>query len=76
MSEKASSEWLASAEWIAENMENPDVRLIEVGALKDPDSYYASHIPGTVLWPWQETLWHPEMRDFATPEGFSNLMSK
>ena len=76
MSEKATSEWLASTDWIAENLNNPDVRLIEIGALKDPDAYYASHIPGTLLWPWKETLWHPEMRDFATPEGFSNLMSK
>jgi thiosulfate/3-mercaptopyruvate sulfurtransferase len=76
MNEVAISEWLASTHWIVENLENPDVRLIEIGALKDPDAYYASHIPGTILWPWKETLWHPEMRDFATPEGFSNLMSK
>ena len=76
MNKVAISEWLASTHWIAENLDNPDVRLIEIGALKDPDAYYASHIPGTILWPWKETLWHPEMRDFATPEGFSNLMSK
>ena len=76
MRQEATNEWLVDTHWIAENLDNPDVRVIEIGALKDPDAYYASHIPGTLLWPWLETLWHPEMRDFPTPEAFSELMSK
>ena len=76
LDEQNNNEWLVSTDWIADNLDNPNVRLIEVGALKNPDSYYASHIPGTLLWPWQETLWHPVMRDFPTPEDFSKLMSK
>jgi len=76
LNETINSEWLASIDWIAENFEKPDVRIIEIGALKNPDAYYAGHIPGTVLWQWQDTLWHPEMRDFPTPEDFSDLMSK
>jgi thiosulfate/3-mercaptopyruvate sulfurtransferase len=76
MSKEVTNEWLASTDWIAENLDNPDVRLVEIGALKDPDAYYASHIPGTILWPWLETLWHPEIRDFPTPEAFAELMSK
>ena len=76
MSEQCKSEWLADTAWVADNLDNPDVRIIEIGALKNPESYYASHIPGALLWEWQETLWHPEMRDFVTPEAFSELMSK
>ena len=76
LSEEGISEWLAGTDWIAENLDNPNVRIVEVGNLKDPDAYTSYHIPGAVHWPWQETLWHPTMREFVTPHDFAKMMSK
>ena len=71
MSEEAISEWVASTDWIAENQDNPDVRIVEIGNLKDPDAYASGHIPGAAHWPWQKSLWHPTMREFVTPRDFA-----
>ena len=65
---------LVDSAWIAENRDNPDVRIVEIGSLKDPDAYKAGHIPGAIHWPWQESLWHPTMREFVTPQAFAQLM--
>jgi thiosulfate/3-mercaptopyruvate sulfurtransferase len=70
------SDRLLTPEWIAANLNNPDVRVIEIGDLKDPDAYYTGHIPGALLWPWQECLWHPTMREFVQPPDFAKLMQR
>jgi thiosulfate/3-mercaptopyruvate sulfurtransferase len=67
---------LAETQWLAENIGRPDIRVIEVGSLFEPDSYAGGHIAGALHWPWQESLWHPLMRDFATPEDFARLMGQ
>ena len=46
MQNQIESDRLVSPEWIAANLDNPDVRIIEIGDLKDPDAYYSGHIPG------------------------------
>ena len=76
MVNRADSEHLASTEWLAANLDNPDIRIVEVGDLKNLDAYTSGHIPGAIHWPWQETLWHPTMRDFVTPPDFAGLMQK
>jgi thiosulfate/3-mercaptopyruvate sulfurtransferase len=67
---------LISSDWIAEHMNDPDIRIVEVGDLKDPQAYASGHIPGAIHWPWQESLWHPTMREFVTPHDFAQLMQK
>lgn len=76
MADRADSEHLASPDWLAANLDNPDIRIIEIGDLKNADAYACGHIPGAVLWPWRETLWHPTMREFVTPPDFAKLMQK
>jgi thiosulfate/3-mercaptopyruvate sulfurtransferase len=73
---RADSEYLASTDWITTNLDNPDIRIVEVGDLKNLDAYASGHIPGAIHWPWQETLWHPTMREFVTPRDFAELMQK
>lgn len=46
---------LAETRWVAENLDNPEVRLIEVSSLADPEGYDKGHIPGAVNWTWQES---------------------
>ncbi len=76
MGNRADSEHLASSDWITANLDNPGIRIVEVGDLKNLDAYASGHIPGAIHWPWQETLWHPAMRDFVTPPDFAELMQK
>lgn len=76
MTEEMRAERLAEPAWLAENLDNPGLRIVEVASLLDPDSYHSGHIPGAVLWPWKETLWQPEKRDFPTPGGFAELMQR
>jgi thiosulfate/3-mercaptopyruvate sulfurtransferase len=67
---------IVSPAWLAENLENPSLRIIEVSCLRNPNSYFDGHVPGAIFWPWMESLWHPTARDFVTPEAFSRLMEK
>ena len=76
MSKAAQSEWLVSTDWVAKNLDNPNIRIIEIGSLMDQEAYTSGHIPGAVHWPWQKSLWHPTMREFVTPPDFAELMSK
>ena len=67
---------IVSPAWLAENLENPSLRIVEVSCLRNPNSYFDGHIPRAVFWPWMESLWHPTNRDFVTPEAFSRLMER
>ena len=73
---ESKTEKIVSPAWLAENIGNPLVRIIEVSCLRNPNSYFEGHIPGAVFWPWMECLWHPTDRDFVTPEAFSKMMGK
>ncbi len=57
---------LVSPSWLAENLNEPDLRVIEVSASTNDASYQAGHIPGAVWWFWKEALWHPTDREFAS----------
>ncbi|MEW6673103.1 MAG: sulfurtransferase [Thermodesulfobacteriota bacterium] len=74
MDKQPGSDKLVDTGWVAANLKNPAVRIIEVGDLKDPDAYFAGHIPGAVHWPWEEVLWETGMREIVSPESFAALM--
>ena len=76
MEKTIESEKLATTAWLAENLDNPSIRIVEVSDMRDPKLYFEGHIPGAVYWPWQESLWHPTDREFVSPEDFSKLMGK
>ena len=64
---------LVSVEWVAEHLDDPDVRLIEVD--EDTSAYEEGHIPGAVAWDWSVDLHHPVERDYIGRDGFSYLLS-
>jgi len=76
MEVKADPDILVTPAWIAANLDNPKVRIVEVSDMKDPDSYFSGHIPRAVFWPWMESLWHRTSRDIIPPEDFAALMEK
>ncbi len=69
----AHPEYLVDTEWVAQHLEDPNVRIIE----SDEDSllYLMGHIPGAVQVDWFSTLQHPLRRDFSTREQFEEICS-
>jgi thiosulfate/3-mercaptopyruvate sulfurtransferase len=67
-------EYLVETAWVAENLNNPAVRIVE----SDEDSllYAIGHIPGAVQVDWFTTLQHPLRRDFLSREQFEKICSQ
>jgi thiosulfate/3-mercaptopyruvate sulfurtransferase len=69
----ARPEYLVDTEWVAQNLNNPNVRIIESD--EDPLLYATGHIEGAVQVDWFSTLQHPLRRDFLTKEKFEEVAS-
>jgi thiosulfate/3-mercaptopyruvate sulfurtransferase len=65
---------LVSTAWVAENLENPAVRIVESN--EDPLLYPSNHIPGAVEVDWTRDLNDPIVRDYLEQEGFAALMGR
>ena len=68
----ANPDALVSTDWLAERLEDPKVRVIEVD--EDTDAYRRAHIPGAVGWNWHVDLRHPLRRDYVDREGLLELL--
>ncbi len=70
----AHPEVLVSTQWVAEHLNDPNVRIIE----SDEDTllYASGHIPGAVQVDWTADLNDPIRRDYLNREGFERLMSR
>jgi len=73
MVEYARPEVLVSTEWVAEHLEDPKVRVVEVDV--DTAAYETGHIPGAVGWHWKRDLETPIVRDIAAKEQLEELLS-
>lgn len=74
MSEKyAYPEFLVSTDWVAANLNDPDIRLVESN--EDFLLYETGHIPGAVKVDWFTTLQNPLRRDFLSKNEFEKLCS-
>lgn len=74
MSNYANPNALVSADWLAEHLDDPAVRIIEVD--EDTTAYEKDHIPGALAWNWSTDLHHPVQRDYIDAEGFSRLLAE
>jgi thiosulfate/3-mercaptopyruvate sulfurtransferase len=70
----ASTEALVTTEWVAQHLDDPDVRIVESN--EDPLLYPSGHIPGAVEVDWTRDLNDPIRRDYLQKEGFEALMSR
>lgn len=68
------SDALVSADWVEENRDRQDVRLVEVSV--EPGQYERGHIPGAVNFEWHTDLVDPVNRDLVSKEGFEELLSE
>ena len=64
---------LVSAEWVEENLDNPQVVLVEVD--EDTTSYDKGHIRGAIKLDWTTDLQDQVRRDFVNKEQFEALLS-
>ncbi|MEZ5164032.1 MAG: rhodanese-like domain-containing protein [Fimbriimonadaceae bacterium] len=70
----AHPEKVVSTEWLAANLDNPSIRIIESN--EDPLLYPSGHIPGAFEVDWALDLNDQETRDYLDREGFKSLMQK
>ncbi len=70
----AHPEVLLSTDWVAQHLNDANVRIIEVN--EDVLLYDTGHIPGAVKVDWQQHLNDPVRREFIGPEKFAQLMDQ
>jgi thiosulfate/3-mercaptopyruvate sulfurtransferase len=69
----ANPDYLVETQWVAENLDNPHIRLVESN--EDALLYEIGHIPGAVKVDWFTSLQHSLRRDFLSREEFEALCS-
>ncbi len=62
---------VVSTEWLAQNLDNPKVRVIEVSVV--PGVYERGHIPGAVNFVWTTDFVDTVSRNIIAPERFQEL---
>src|SRR5207245_953446 len=73
MSDYKHPEVLVSTEWAAQNLNSPNLRLVEVDV--DTTAYDQGHIPGAVGWNWQTQLQDNIRRDLIDKSTLEKLLS-
>ena len=74
MGNYAHPEALVSTDWVADNLDNPNIRLAESN--EDVLLYHTGHIPGAVHIDWVKDLNDPLVRDYLDGERFAKLLSE
>ncbi len=67
-------EVLVSTDWVARNIDNPEVRIVESD--EDVLLYNTGHIPNAVKIDWQTELQDQLRRDYINKEKFEKLLSE
>src|SRR3981189_155237 len=73
MSDYKHPEVLVSTDWVAQNLNSPNLRLVEVDV--DTTAYDQGHIPGAVGWNWQTQLQDNIRRDLIDKSTLEKLPS-
>jgi thiosulfate/3-mercaptopyruvate sulfurtransferase len=71
MSDYVHPEVLVSTQWVADHLNDPKVRLIEVDV--DTSAYDQGHVPGAIGWNWQTQLQDQVQRDLISRADFEKL---
>jgi thiosulfate/3-mercaptopyruvate sulfurtransferase len=74
MADYAHPETLVSTDWIAQHLDDPKVRVVEVDV--DTKSYDEGHVPNSIAWAWNTQLADTIRRDILSQQQFEELMSK
>ncbi|RIK38912.1 MAG: sulfurtransferase [Chloroflexi bacterium] len=69
--ERGYDQAVVSTDWVAEHLDDPNVRLIEVSV--NPGVYERGHIPGAVNFVWHTDFVDTVSRNVVSPERFEEL---
>lgn len=70
----AHPEVLVDTQWLADHLDDPSLRVIEVDM--NPDLYQNNHIPEAVFWNVLSDLFQPNLRINFDPTAIKNLLSR
>ena len=73
MATYAHPETLVSTDWVAEHVNDFDVRVVEVDV--DTKAYDEAHVPGAIAWAWNTQLCDTLRRDILSKAQFEELMA-
>jgi thiosulfate/3-mercaptopyruvate sulfurtransferase len=68
------SDSIVSTAWVAENLNNSDIRIVEVSV--EPGKFERAHVPGSANIRWHTDLVDPIRRDIVSKDNFESLMSQ
>ena len=74
MADYANPNALVDTEWVAQNLDAPGVRLVEVDV--DTAAYEQGHAPGAVGWNWKSQLQESVVRDVVEKSEFERLLGE
>jgi thiosulfate/3-mercaptopyruvate sulfurtransferase len=74
MAEYQHPEVLVSTDWVAQHLNDPNLRLVEVDV--DTKAYDQGHIAGAVGWNWQTQLQDNVRRDLISKAVLENLLGQ
>jgi thiosulfate/3-mercaptopyruvate sulfurtransferase len=74
MAEYAHPEVLVSTQWVADHLNDPKIRLVEVDV--DTTGYDQGHVAGAVGWNWQTQLQDNVRRDLITQQALEQLLGQ
>jgi thiosulfate/3-mercaptopyruvate sulfurtransferase len=69
----AHPEVLVETSWVAEHLNDPKIRLVEVDV--DTTAYDSGHIPGAVGWNWKKDTQQTVIRDIPGKTAWEGLLS-
>lgn len=74
MSNYANPDILVSTQWVADNLDKPNIRIVESN--EDVLLYSTGHVPGAIHIDWVQDLNDPVIREYLDENGFAKLMSE
>jgi thiosulfate/3-mercaptopyruvate sulfurtransferase len=74
MSDYAHPDVLVETDWLAQHLDDPAIRIVEVD--EDTTAYEKGHIRGAAGWNWFADLHDPVRRDYLGQDGLSALLQR
>jgi thiosulfate/3-mercaptopyruvate sulfurtransferase len=74
MADYARPDILVSTDWLAQRLDDPNLRIIEVD--EDTTAYDKGHIRNAVAWNWFDDLHTRPQRDYVDQDGLSRLLQQ
>ena len=59
------SDILVTTDWLEQHLDDPSVRVLEIGATDTDDDYRSGHVPGAIRFFWKDLSWHESDRVFG-----------